>query len=95
MAAHLEDVPLDDGPPGVLQSLLPMLEARLVLLVLAPAQLDLPDGISTTDQIVVANLNEETLMISGRKDGVNITVMSRVTLFISISSMMKTKDSFQ
>ena len=56
MAAHLKDVPLDDGPPGVLQSLLPMLEARLVLLVLAPAKLDLTDRISATDQIVIADL---------------------------------------
>ena len=56
MAAHLKDVPLDDGPPGVLQCLLPMLEARLVLLVLAPAKLDLTDRISATDQIVIADL---------------------------------------
>ena len=56
MAAHLKDVPLDDGPPGVLQSLLPMLEARLVLLVLAPAKLDLADGISASNQIIIADL---------------------------------------
>ena len=88
-------MPLDYWSPRVLQSLLPVLEARLVLLVLTPAKFYLSDGISATDQIVVANLNEETLMISGRKDGVNITVMSRVTLFMSISSMINTNDSFQ
>ena len=71
-----------------------MLEPGLVLLVLAPAQLDLPDGISTTDQIVVANLGENTRH-SFRQIEPDITVMSRVTLFMSISSMINTNDSFQ
>ena len=57
---YLQDVPLDDWSPRVLQGLLPVLEPGLVLLVLAPTELDLPDGISTTDQIVVANLGENT-----------------------------------
>ena len=64
LLAHLEDVPLDDGPPGVLQSLLPMLEARLVLLVLAPAKLDLTDRISATDQIVIADLKCHSRLIN-------------------------------
>ena len=53
---YLEHVPLDDRSPGVLQGLLPVLEAGLVLLVLAPAQLNLADGVPAADQIVVANL---------------------------------------
>merc|ERR1719384_1989808 len=51
----LKDMPLDDWSSGILQSLLPMLEPRLVLFVLAPAQLYLSNGISTANQIVVAN----------------------------------------
>ncbi len=54
----LEDVPLDDGPPGVLQHLLPVLEARLVRLLLVPAEIDLPDGVAAADQIVVADLRK-------------------------------------
>ena len=56
---YLEHVPLDDRSPGVLQGLLPVLEAWLVLLVLAPAQLNLADGIAAADQIVVANLGNK------------------------------------
>ena len=54
---YLEHVPLDDGSAGVLERLLPVLEARLVLLVLAPAQLDLTNRVSATNQIVIAYLN--------------------------------------
>ena len=94
---HLEDVPLDDGSPGVFQRLLPVFEARLVFFVLAPAKLDLADGISASNQIIVADLIKYALdkidLISNQP--FSFTVMSRVTLFISISSMMKTKDSFQ
>lgn len=50
-------MPLDNWSPGVLQGLLPVLEARLVLLVLAPAQLDLTDRVPSTNQIVITNLN--------------------------------------
>ena len=53
---YLEDVPLDDGSPGVFQRLLPVFEARLVFLVLAPAKLDLADGISASNQIIIADL---------------------------------------
>ena len=57
--AHLEDMPLDDGSPRVLQSLLPVFEAGLVFLVLAPAELDLADGVAASDQIIVANLENK------------------------------------
>ena len=53
---YLKDMPLDDWSSRILQSLLPMFEPRLVLFVLAPAQLYLSNGIPTTNQIVVANL---------------------------------------
>ena len=95
--AHLQDVPLDDGSSRILQSLLPVFEAWLVFLVLAPAKLDLADGISASNQIIVADLIKNAIdkidLISNQP--FSFTVMSRVTLFISISSMMKTKDSFQ
>ena len=56
MAFYLENVPLDDGASGILQHLLPVLESGLVLLGLVPAELDLADGVTTADQVVVANL---------------------------------------
>jgi hypothetical protein len=55
-------VPFDDGTSRILENLLPVLEARLVLLRLVPAQLDLADRVSAADQIVITNLikkNEE------------------------------------
>merc|ERR1712045_280830 len=51
----LKDMPLDDWSSGILQSLLPMFEPRLVLFVPAPAQLYLSNEIPTANQIVVAN----------------------------------------
>ena len=49
-------MPLDDRSARIFEGLLPVLEAGLVLLVLAPAQLDLADGVATANQIVVAHL---------------------------------------
>ena len=49
-------MPLDNGTPGVLEDLLPVLEAGLVGLLLVPPQLDLADGVAAADQIVVADL---------------------------------------
>ena len=92
--SHLEDVPLDDGSSGVFQSLLPVFEARLVFFVLAPAKLDLADGVSAANQIIIADLMFKYVNCNP-VHGQGFTVMSRVTLFISISSMIKTKDSFQ
>jgi hypothetical protein len=57
---HLENMPFDDGASGVLQNLLPVLESGLVLLRLVPAELDLADGITTANQIVVTNLESTT-----------------------------------
>ena len=54
--ADLEDVPFDDRPAGVLQRLLPVLEPGLVLLILAPAKLDLSNGVAASDEIVVTDL---------------------------------------
>ena len=54
--SHLEDVPLDDGSSGVFQRLLPVFKARLIFLVLAPAELDLADGVSAADKIIIADL---------------------------------------
>ena len=54
--SHLEDVPLDDGSSGVFQRLLPVFKARLIFLVLAPAELDLADGVSAANQIIIADL---------------------------------------
>ena len=53
---YLQNVPFDDRSSRVFQYLLPMFEPRLVLFVLAPAQLYLSNGIPTANQIVVANL---------------------------------------
>ena len=58
---NLKDVPFDDGPSWIFQNLLPMLETGFVLLGLIPAKLDLADGITTADQIVVANLKPERI----------------------------------
>ena len=52
-------MPLDDGPPGVLQHLLPVPEPWLVGLLLVPAELDLADGVAAADQIVIADLNKK------------------------------------
>ena len=49
-------MPFDDWPPGVLQSLLPVLESRFVFFVLAPAKLDLSNWVPATDKIVITNL---------------------------------------
>ena len=57
-------MPLDDWSPWILKGLLPMLEPRLVLFVLAPAQLYLSNGIPTTNQIVVANLENKPVRSS-------------------------------
>ena len=92
---YLEDMPLDDWSSGILQSLLPMFEPRLVLFVLTPAQLYLSNGIPTANQIVVANLENKPVTASLAKLRLNSTVMSRVTRFMSISSMINTNDSFQ
>ena len=92
---YLEDMPLDDWSSGILQSLLPMFEPRLVLFVLAPAQLYLSNGIPTANQIVVANLENPPVRSRLAELCQYITVMSRVTRFMSISSMINTNDSFQ
>ncbi len=49
-------MPLDNGSPGVLQDLLEVFEAWLVSLLLVPAQLDLANGITATNEIIVTNL---------------------------------------
>merc|ERR1719232_906339 len=45
----LQHVPFDNWPSWILQRLLPMFESRFVFLVLAPSELDLANGISTTN----------------------------------------------
>merc|ERR1719234_3051634 len=51
----LKDVPLDDWPTWVLQSLFPVLESWLVGFVLGPTQRYLSNWVSSTNQIVVAH----------------------------------------
>ena len=54
---NLEYVPFDDWSSWIFQSLLPMFESGFIFFVLAPSKLDLTNGISTTNQVVVADLN--------------------------------------
>ena len=56
-------VPFDDGRSRVVQHFLPVLESRLVLLGLVPTQRNYADRITTTDQIVVTNLNKNSQML--------------------------------
>lgn len=49
-------MPLDNGTPGILEDLLPVLESGFVRLLLVPSQLDLANGISAANQIVIADL---------------------------------------
>ena len=58
--SYLEHVPLDDRPPRVLQSFLPVFEPRLVFLILAPAKLDLSNGVSASNQVVITHLNTQS-----------------------------------
>ena len=51
-------MPLDDGPPWVLKALLPVLVAGLVLFRLVHSKPNLSDGVSATDEIVIADLKQ-------------------------------------
>ena len=53
-------MPLDNGTPGILEDLLPVLESGFVRLLLVPSQLDLADGVAAADQIVIADLKMNT-----------------------------------
>ena len=65
--SHLKYVPLDNWPPRIFEGLFPMLEARLVLLVLAPAKLYLSDGISAANQVIITNLEAHCITIDTRE----------------------------
>ena len=58
LCTNLKDVPLDDWPTWVLQSLFPVLESWLVGFVLGPTQRDLSNWVSPTNQIVIAHLQK-------------------------------------
>ena len=53
---YLKYMPFDNRSPRVLQGFLPMFETGLIFLVLAPAKLYFSYWVSSTNQIVVTDL---------------------------------------